>query len=133
MHLRRYISWVAVAGILLHAVTLARHNVIQYQAFSTQAALLQAFDAGIICHVDSDADDDGKAQGLPGKDQERTSKPCPVCFGFASANAALPASEAPALRVPQTVIADAFISHDNDPAPPAGFRLPPNRGPPSIG
>jgi hypothetical protein len=133
MRLRRYISWIAVAGILLHAVTLARHNVIQYQAFSTQAALLQAFDAGIICHVDSDADEDGKAQGLPGKDQGRTTKPCPVCFGFASANAALPASDAPALRVPQTVIADAFISRDNDPAPPAGFRLPPNRGPPSIG
>jgi len=133
MRLRRCISWIAVAGILLHAVTLARHNVIQYQAFSTQAALLQALDAGIICHIDSDADEDGKAQGLPGKDQGRTSKPCPVCFGFASANAALPASEAPALRVPQTVIADAFISRDNRPAPLARFRLPPNRGPPSIG
>lgn len=121
---------IAVAAMLLHAVTLARHNVIRYQAIPTEAALLLALDAGVICHVDGEAD--GKTQGLPGKAPGGAAKPCPICLGFASAHA-LPASEAPAPRVPQTVIADAFISRDNEPAPPVRFRLPPNRGPPSIG
>jgi Protein of unknown function (DUF2946) len=119
-------------GMLLHAATVARHHLVQYEAISAQAALQQALDAGLICHIDSDADEDDAAQALPGKAPGGAAKPCPVCLGLASAHA-LPASEAPALRVPQTVAAAAFVSPDREPAPPARFRLPPNRGPPSIG
>lgn len=117
--------------MLLHAATVARHNVIQYQAIPAQAALLLALDAGVICHVESDADEDGGAQGLPRKDQGGMAKLCPICLGLASAHA-LPANEAPALCVPQTVIAHALVPQNPQLASAAGVSLPPNRGPPSI-
>ncbi len=131
MRLRRWVSWVAVAGMLLHAITLARHNVILHQALPYELETLLALEAGVICHVDSEADEDGKAQKLPGKDQGRVSKPCPVCLGVASAHA-LPASEAPALRFPQTVVTLAFVSRHPQLLPAAAVRFPSNRGPPSI-
>ncbi len=67
-----------------------------------------AFETGVICHVDSEAGDNGAAQRLPGKDQGGTSKPCPVCLGLASAHA-LTASDTPVLRVPQAVFVARFV------------------------
>ena len=111
-------------------VTLARHNVIRYQAIPTEAALLLALDAGVICHIDGEADAGRKdARVLPEKPRAARQSPVPSALGFASAHA-LPASEAPAPRVPQTVIADAFISRDNEPAPPVRVSLPPQSRPP---
>jgi len=118
--------------MLLHAATIARHDVIVFkQAIATQAALVaQSLDDSGICHEAIPAREDGKAQSLPGKSPGDAANPCPICLGLASAHA-MAASAAPVLRVPQASIALAFARHDRQPARPARLRLPPNRGPPS--
>jgi len=133
MRLRRWVSLIAVAGMLLHAATIARHHVIQFNhVFAAQAAsAAEARRTAGICHEESPAQEDGKAQGQSGKSPGGAAKPCPICLGLASAHA-VSASEPPVLRVPQAVISLAFAFHDRQAAPPARLRFPPNRGPPSI-
>ncbi len=123
MRSRRWVSWIAIAGMLLHAATIARHNVILFKqtALAQVAASTEVFAPGALCH----------GGGPVQKSPAGAPKPCPICLGLASAHG-LPASEVPVLRVPQTVIALAFIPGDRQPAQPAGVRFPPNRGPPSI-
>ncbi len=131
MGFRRWVGWLAVAGILLHAATIARHNVVRFHAIPAELAALAGFDQGIICHVDSEAGANGSDQGLPSKDQDRTSKPCPICLGLASAHA-LTASDAAVLRIPQAF----FVAHVAFPKlellPAARYSLPLTRGPPSA-
>ncbi|MGO9484297.1 MAG: DUF2946 family protein [Rhodomicrobium sp.] len=129
MRFRRWVGWIAVAAILLHAATVARHNVILFQAIHAQLASQQGLETGVICHL---AAEDGKAQGLPGKDQGGFAKPCPICLGLAASAHALPASAAPPLRVPQTILAAAFVPQDPQLASAARVSLPSNRGPPSL-
>jgi hypothetical protein len=131
MDFRRWVSWLAVAAILLHAGTVARHNVIRFEAIPNELALLAGFDAGVICHTDSETGDNGTAQGLSGKDPASTSKPCPVCLGLASVHA-LTASDAPILRLPPAVYIAPLSPQDHEAAPAVRFSLPPTRGPPSI-
>jgi hypothetical protein len=130
MYFRRWVSWLAVAAILLHTGTVARHNVIRFEAIPNELAQLAGFETGVICHVDSESGDNGAAQG-PGHDQGGTSKPCPVCLGLASVHA-LTATDAPALRVPQAVFIARLAPQDHEAAPPVRLSLPPTRGPPSI-
>ena len=131
MDFRRWVSWLAVAAILLHAGTVARHNVIRFEAIPNELALLAGFDAGVICHTDSETVDNGTAQGLPGKDQGGTFKPCPVCLGLASVHA-LTASGTPVLRLPQAVYIARLSPQNHEAAPAVRLSLPPTRGPPSI-
>ena len=132
MRFQRWVSWLAVAAILLHAATVAHHNVIQFQAIPAGLASLAILDPGIICHADSEADEGGKAHTLPRKSPGPAPKPCPVCLGLASAHA-LPASEGPSLRVPQTVLAAAFVRPGLVLAPAVRLSLPLTRGPPALG
>ena len=131
MDFRRWVSWLAVAAILLHAGTVARHNVIRFLAIPDELALLAGVETSVICHVDSEAGDSGTAQGSPGKNQGGTSKPCPICLGMASAHA-LTANDAPAPRVAQAVSAVRFVPQKPRLAPTGRVSLPSNRGPPSI-
>jgi hypothetical protein len=131
MDFRRWVSWLAVAAILLHAGTVARHNVIRFEAIPNELAQLAGFDAGVVCHTDSETGDNGTAQGLSGKDPASTSKPCPVCLGLASAHA-LTASNTPALRVPRAVFIARLAPQEREAAPAVRLSLPPTRGPPSI-
>ena len=131
MGFRRWVNWLAVAAILLHAGTVARHNLIRFEAIPNELALLAGFDTGAICHVDSAPGDNGAAQGLPGNDQGGTPKPCPICLGMATAHA-LTASDAPILRVPQAVFVVRFAPQAPRLAPTGRISLPSNRGPPSI-
>ena len=131
MNFRRWVSWLAVAAILLHTATVARHNLIRFEAIPNELALLAGFESGVICHVDSEAGDNGAAQELPGKDHGGTSKPCPVCLGLASVHA-LTASHAPVLRVPQAVFIARIVPQNHETAPAVRLSLPPTRGPPSI-
>ncbi len=132
MRFQRWVSWLAVAAILLHAATVARHNVIQFQAIPVGLASSAILDPGIICHADSEADESGNARTLPGKSPSPAPKPCPVCLGLASIHA-LPASEGPSLRVPQTVLAAAFVRPGLALAPAVRLSLPLTRGPPTLG
>ncbi len=131
MRFRRGISWLAIAAILLHAATIARHNVIQFQAISASLASLAGFEPGALCHAGSETGGDEKAQTLPGKDRERASKPCPVCLGLASAHA-LPASEAASLPAPQTLLIAASFPKELTLEPLGGLFFPLSRGPPSL-
>ena len=131
MRSRRWHCFLAVAAILLHAAAIARHNVIRFEAIPNELALLAGFDASVICHTDSETGDNGAAQGLPGKDQGGTSKPCPVCLGLAFVHALTP-SGAPVLRLPQAVYAARLSPQNHEAAPAVRLSLPPTRGPPSI-
>ena len=131
MDFRRWVSWLAVAAILLHATTVARHNVIRFEAIPNELALLAGFETGVICHADGETGDNGTAQRLPGEDHGGTSKPCPVCLGLASAHA-LTANDTPVLRVPRAVFIARLAPQDLEALPPVRLSLPPTRGPPSI-
>jgi hypothetical protein len=130
MRFRRWVGWLAVAAIMLHTVTIARHNVILFQTIPNELAALVGFEPGAICHVDSEADGDGQAQDLPGKRQNGTPKPCPICQGFASAHA-LQANDTPCLRIPQTISLGALLPQEPDLPPVARVFLPLTHGPPS--
>jgi hypothetical protein len=131
MRIRRWVNWLAVAAILLHAGTVARHNVIRFEAIPNELAQPAGFDTAFLCHVESAAGDNGASQGLPGKDQGGTSKPCPVCLGLASVHA-LTTTDAPDLRVPQAVFIARLAPQDLHAAPPVRLSLPPKRAPPNI-
>ena len=120
MQFKRWVSWIAVAGILLHAGTVARHNLMRFDPLAK---------AGVLCTVT--LAEAGDAQKLPAKVPANRAKTCPVCMGLVSAHA-LPPSEAPALRVPQTLMALAFLPQVWQSEPQSAFRLPSNRGPPAI-
>jgi hypothetical protein len=131
MRIRRWVGWLAVAAIMLHAATIARHNVIRFQAIAAELAASTGFAPAAICYVASEADGSGPAPAVPGDGQDGTSKPCPICLGLASAHA-LPASEAPAPRVPHTLFVPRFVPQKLELAPSVRLFLPPTRGPPSI-
>ena len=131
MRFRRWVNWLAVAAILLHAGTVARHNVIRFEAIHNELTRPAGFDTAFLCHVDSAAGDNGAAQGLPGNDRGGTSKSCPICLGLASIHA-LTATDMPELRVPQAVFIARLAPQTHEAAPPARLSLPPTRGPPSI-
>jgi hypothetical protein len=130
LRLWRWSSWLAVAALLLHTGTVARHSVIQIQAAQARFAQFAALEAGIICHIETGTDDGGPVQSLPGKNGSGTAKPCPVCLGLASAYA-LSASEAPQLRVPLAHLVSEPLPQGPELARAAWLSRPPNRGPPS--
>jgi hypothetical protein len=131
MRIKHWASWLAVAAILLHATTIARHNVIRFQAVPAGLAPLAGFEAIALCHTGSEVDGDGTAPAVPAKGQDGTSIPCPICLGLASAHA-LPASDAPSLRVPYTDSVTLPIPQTPRIAPTGGPSLPLARGPPNI-
>jgi hypothetical protein len=131
MRFRRWVNWLAVAAILLHAGTIARHNVIRFQAIPNELALPTGFGAATLCHVGNVASHASAGEALPGKGQGSTSKPCPICLGMATAHA-LTASDTQILRVPQAVFVVRTVPQNDEAAPPVRLSLPPTRGPPSI-
>jgi hypothetical protein len=131
MRFRRWVNWLAVAAILLHAGTVARHNVIRFEAIPNELALLASFDTTNLCHAGSGTSDDRAGEGLPGKGQGSTSKPCPICLGMATAHA-LTASDTPMPRDPRAVFVVRFVSPAPRFARTGRISLPSNRGPPSI-
>ncbi len=128
MGFRRWVSWLAVAAILLHAATIARHYVIRYEAIPAELAAA-SFDLTAFCHAASEADGNGSDQGTPG--QNGPSKPCPICQGAASAHA-LTASETPALDLPRAVFVERLVPPSIKLVPAARYSLPLTRGPPSV-
>jgi hypothetical protein len=131
MRFRRWVGWLAFAAIMLHTVTVARHNVILFQAIPNELAVLAGFEPGAICHVDSEADKDGKTPGFPGDRQNSSSKPCPICQGFASVHA-LQTSETAYCRITQAVSLSVALPEEPDIAPSARVFLPLTHGPPSL-
>ncbi len=128
MGFRRWVSWVAVAAILLHTVTIARHYVILLEVIPLELAA-GSFDPAAFCHTASEADGKGSDQGAPG--QNGSSKPCPICQGAASAFA-LTASEAPEPDLPRAVFVERLVLPSVELVPAARYSLPLTRGPPRL-
>jgi hypothetical protein len=131
MRFRRWVNWLAVAAILLHAGTVARHNVIRFEAIPNELTFLAGFGAATLCRASNVASDASTGEGLPGKGQGSTSKPCPICLGMATAHA-LTASDTLILRVPEAVFVVRTVPRNDEAAPPLRLSLPPTRGPPGI-
>jgi hypothetical protein len=131
MRIRRWAGWLAIAAILLHGATIARHNVIRFQAVPAGLAELAGFEAIALCHTGSEVDGDGTAPAVPAKGQDGTSSPCPICLGLASAHT-LPANEAPGLRVPYADSVTLPIPQTPGIAAAGSPSLPLARGPPST-
>jgi hypothetical protein len=129
MRFRRWVSWLAVAAVLLHAATIARHSVIQFNAAAAELASLAGFEPEVICHLGAELD--AQAPALPGKGDERPAKPCPVCLGLASAHA-LPASSAAPLPLPRVASETVRVTQVLSLEQAGRLSFPPNRGPPSL-
>jgi hypothetical protein len=124
MYLRRWISWLAIAAILLHTATIAGHGVIMFNRAAAEVTAA-ALEAGLICHVEGDG------LALPGNGQGGPSKPCPICLGLASAFA-LHDSGAPVLHVPRFAALAAPAAYGPALKSSHGLYLPLSRGPPSL-
>jgi Protein of unknown function (DUF2946) len=89
MRLRRWISLVAMFGVLLHAGLVVRHNAVMLNANLQQQELVAAL--GVICHGN------GGTTQLAASDVPHVPQPsdsqsdCPICSGMVSAAALLPA------------------------------------------
>ena len=88
MQLRRWISFVALLGVLLHAGLLVRHNAVMLNAKLLHSEI--AATLGVICHTD------GTTARLPVSQipdvpaQSEGLGDCPICAGLASVAAIVP-------------------------------------------
>jgi hypothetical protein len=126
MMLRRWISFVAMFGVLLHAGFIVRHNAVMLSANLQQQELVAAL--GVICHGNG-----GTAQ-LAASDVPHVPQPsdsqsgCPICSGMVSAVALLPAMNFATLAHNSKSVRLAVVGRE------IAVRLvavcPPSRGPP---
>jgi hypothetical protein len=134
MRTRRWISWVVVAGVLMHAVMLGRHHVFMFQAalgsIVSSSIAIEEFPPGAICHSDALANDAAPSKGRPSIPDGAKSG-CPVCLASVAAYAISP-SASPALRLPRTSGPIAFPAAQTSLAKFTRFRSPFQRGPPSL-
>lgn len=127
--LRRWISLLAVLGVLLHVGAVARHNAVMADALLQHQALVA--DLQVICH--SGGVGVLETADLPGVPRPADAKlGCPLCAGVASAFT-LPGPETAPLRAPlSAALSSPLATHA---AAPQGLDyrcLPPARGPPII-
>ena len=128
MRSRKWISVLALLGVLLHAGAIVHHNAamtgasLQYQALITGLAQL--------CHVTATADVVAASE-LPSVPRPSDAQNgCPICSGLSSA-IALPAPEPAAIFVPAPV-GIVFYSHKHGVPEPGHAVCPPARGPPAV-
>jgi hypothetical protein len=76
MRANRWVSLLALFGVLLHAGLLVRHNNIVLAAVQQQDLL---FSYGIICEVPADSRSDGQPQNQPSPFKKLYK--CPICLG----------------------------------------------------
>jgi hypothetical protein len=127
MLLRRWISFLAIVGVLLHAGALARHHVVMLDAHLQHQALIT--DLLQICH--SNGLGTVTPDGLPDIPRpSETQDNCPICSGLASAVALAAPETASWLRLVEkpaleTLTVAIFVGQS-----PA--ERPPVRGPPHL-
>lgn len=119
---RRWISFVAIFSVLLHAAFAARHNQSVIDAtFANQFSAYLSVVCGDIVVDRADTPD------LPAPN--KTAYKCPICMGAAPAVAALTDSVAPLLDTPLPTGPRLTSSPDRI-APSTIMALPPSRAPP---
>jgi hypothetical protein len=124
--LRRWISIVAMMGVLLHAGLLVRHSLAMADAARQYHAILA--DLASLCRA-GQGDDAVPASHLPQLPQPADGAGCPICSGLVSAfailgpqPAALPRPNATAIELFSVAVAA---------AEPLRTAHPPARGPPA--
>ena len=127
MRLRRWISAVAVLGVLLHAGALVRHHGVMLGALLQYEALVA--DLAAYCH--SGADTSRAPADLPSIPKPSDAKSgCPICSGQSPAFA--PPSAAQAGGSERVPVATSW-RHVVDAAPANRHAVcPPARGPPAL-
>lgn len=129
MSWRRWIGCLALAGVIVHAVALARHN-----AFALGKALAELHDIvgdlgsdlQVICSAANAADTPATTTGTPAP--RGSNHDCPICAGLASAHA-LAAVDSAVVRPPRPLLAGAFAEQDQRVSIQKRLR-PPSRAPP---
>jgi hypothetical protein len=127
LYVRRFTFCLALVGVLLHAVLIARHNTIMLTAHLQVQGLLA--DLGVICHGSG-------TKQLPLSDRSSLPLPspndseCPLCSGLALATLDLP-HVATAPQVPDTAAARVAIVGRDISVRLAAVR-PPSCGPPDF-
>jgi hypothetical protein len=124
VRLRRWVSLVAIAGVLLHAALIVRHNSLMVGADAERAVVAAIL--GSICHGDAQT---ASADSQLPSDPATTKQPrCPICLGFTGGMAVLPdvfdgciQRYAVALGMETDVATTVSV---------VGMRRPPARGPP---
>ena len=127
MRLRRWISIVAVMGVLLHAGFLVRHSLAMADATRHYGAILA--DLASLCRADS-AGERVPASDLPSLPPPSDTTGCPVCAGLVAAFA-LPAPQPAALPAAPAVAATQRFSVAVAAVRPLRTTHPPARGPPA--
>lgn len=126
MRARKWLSLLALAGVLVHAAALVRHHIVMLGAASQTpavAALLADLSTGnFICHGNP-APADGEPQDLP----SQANLLCPLCTGFAPL-AALDAPEQ--VSLPCRLTAALMVAQADVATPPEQTIRPHSRGPP---
>ena len=129
MRLRRWISFVAMAGVLMHAGLIVRHGLIMADAARHQRALLA--DLAVLCHATSATErGDVLPAELPQLPRPSDATGCPVCAGLIGAFALVAPCPA-ALHLAHAIVISPAAAEDL----PLGLMrlaLPPARGPPTL-
>jgi hypothetical protein len=134
MRKRTWISWVVVAGVLMHAALLARHHVFLFQTALAESATstvsIADFPPEAICHSEAGADESGKSKEPPSAPRTPKST-CLICLGFVAAYA-VSAAASPSPCIPRTSATVVFLAEQSPFFEFSRFRSPPNRGPPPV-
>ncbi len=125
MRLRRWISIVAMMGVLLHAGLLVRHGLAMTDATQAYHAILA--DLATLCRA-IPGNEPIPASDLPSLPQPSDPMSCPICAGLVAAFA-IPAPQPAALPVPAAAATQRF-SIAVAAVRPMRAAHPPARGPP---
>jgi hypothetical protein len=127
MQHRRWISIVALLGVLLHASVLVRHNAVMLGALLLHDTLVS--DLRQMCHGGrAVTGDDGALPSVPRPSDAQNG--CPICSGLASAFAIAAPVPAPLTRpIGRPIQGQISVAGLVGPILPL---IPPARGPPSL-
>ena len=137
MRLRRVVSLLAVAGLLLQAMVIVRHNITMLATLVPGAAQSLSFDVGEtganpVCHQSGTL----YLAGLPGVSEKYgspgTKKPCPVCMGMCAVTGLAPPDQFVELRLTLRPHDTRWPLHTSRSSNSDSDRRPPGRAPPSI-
>ena len=127
MRSRRWVSILAVLGVLLHAGAIVRHNA----AMASASLQYQALVAGLgqICHgTGTGALDAAELPYVPRPSDAQNG--CPICSGLSPA---VSLDAPPAVAVPVLVSAVISFHRQSNVAQGSGYAVcPPARGPPAV-
>ncbi len=125
---RRWISVVAIIGVLLHAGFFARQSVIALSAVLGNANPTGFY--GLICHADVDPAASPAADSPAKESPNQQHRHCPLCLGVLGAVAVLPSALCYHAALYPAAL-DVPVTHETLTSAAHGF-WPPGRAPPVL-